>query len=511
MRLRNRGSGFTLIEIITVAVIISLLVILVVPKILNQTKKAQEAEATQSLGSIRSSELLLHNLTGKFAAAADLPAVQSALGLSMGNGLYTYKIIDASADNFLAIATPKEPFVNWLEEKAMDKDGFISTGWSAGGSGSSSGGGGYGGGSSGGGSSGGGSSGGSSGGGSSGGSSSSGGSTGDSGGAGGGSSTGDEPSDNPDYGYSDPPLTSSDIFPPTGFELTSNDGWLVIDFEPPVNGYISGYSIEKAQKIDGVLQSWDYAHDFFANGGYFGAECWEDPVVNGIETCYRATTIYIQDSQPLKSKVSDIICGTGAVNTTYAEKIGDSKTTLAGTDPYINQDNPETGYQVGFASGEEEEAFLNAGGMPILFGTSPSANGALAYFNPITQVEVLDIQYLNAPAAVISALLAHETLHALWSQDDENYEATGSFTYGVTTDRTTRSTSDSIDQEYRAFTLSGQVWHELRGGLTAEELDDWGGDMDGWMNVVLNNDGTLADESAAKLQVQAVYSGLEAY
>ncbi len=144
--LRCKKRGFALLEVLIVAVIISLLAALVVPRVIEHLRKAQEAEATQNLGSIRSAELLLQQLSGKFVEAADHPAIQAALGLVIEGRFYTYKIIDASADNFLAVATPVEPFNNWLEEKVIDKDGFGDTGYgsggsSGGGSGGSSGGG----------------------------------------------------------------------------------------------------------------------------------------------------------------------------------------------------------------------------------------------------------------------------------------------------------------------------------------------------------------------------------
>lgn len=160
--------GFTLVEILITVVIIAVLAVLIVPRMIGRVQKAQEAEAVNNLGAIRSAELLLHGLTGKFAAAADHPAILSALGLLIDGRFYSYKIIDASEEDFLALATPLGPLENWLYEFGINKDGFVGYNpYSGGGSG----GGGSRGGGSGGGSSGGGSSGGGLGGGSSGGSS----------------------------------------------------------------------------------------------------------------------------------------------------------------------------------------------------------------------------------------------------------------------------------------------------------------------------------------------------
>ena len=471
-----------------VVVILAVLGAIVFPKFFGQIEKAKEAEAINNLGAIRSQELLSYNLTGKFVAAEDAAEIKAALGILVGERYYTYKIIDVTDENFLAVATPIGILDSWLQGYALDKDGFVGTGASGGGnSGSGSGG---------------------SSGGGSGGSGGSSGSGGNSGGGWGGGGTGTVLTKVPgELQQVSNPVTAADILPPLNLELTPNDGWLVLAFDPPSNGLATGYIIETAQKIDGVLQDWGYVDPYFADGGIWEAG-WEDQVSNDTENCYRAKT-YAKFTSGLEFTSADysaVVCGKAAANTTFSAQISASETLLAGTPAYVNEDNPITGYQVGFNSGVEEKSFLDSGGMPVLFGTSPSHNNSLAYFNPVTKVEVLDLAYLTYPSEVVASLLAHETLHALWDQDAEAYPQTGKYEYGVTDTRLTRS-PNSIDQEYRAFTLSSQAWFSLRGNLTAQEITTYGSDMEAWMNSVLKKDGTFADEQAAKDDVARAYAG----
>ncbi|MFH0984763.1 MAG: type II secretion system protein [Candidatus Omnitrophota bacterium] len=171
----NKSRGFTLLEALIAITIIASLAAIVTPRILTKFEKSKEAEAVTNLGAIRSAEVLRHNLTGKFVAAEDVAEIESVLGLSIKGLFYSYKILEEGEDNFLAVATPLGFLENWLENLAINKDGFVGSGYSDGSGGSGSGGGGGGGG------------GGSGGGGSGGGSGSgSGGSSGSSGGGGGG-------------------------------------------------------------------------------------------------------------------------------------------------------------------------------------------------------------------------------------------------------------------------------------------------------------------------------------
>ncbi len=136
---RHRKNGFTLVEILIAVVILAITAALVIPRLLGQVEKAKEAEASLNLGSIRSAELLLHSLSGKFVAAEGEAGIKEALGLMIKGHFYTYKIVDVTDDDFLALATPVGLFENWLREIGMNKDGFV--GYNPGTGGGSSGGG----------------------------------------------------------------------------------------------------------------------------------------------------------------------------------------------------------------------------------------------------------------------------------------------------------------------------------------------------------------------------------
>ena len=133
--LRRNKSGFTLVEILVVLLILAVLGALVIPRILGRLEKAKQAEAFMNLGAIRSSEILLHDLSGKFVAAEDAAEIKSVLGLSIEGLFYNYKIIDATDENFLAVATPMSLVENWLQDYAVDKDGFVGYNPSSGGGG----------------------------------------------------------------------------------------------------------------------------------------------------------------------------------------------------------------------------------------------------------------------------------------------------------------------------------------------------------------------------------------
>ena len=121
----KKHRGFSLLEIMIVVVILGIIAAMVIPRVLHQTQKAKETEAVQSLGAIRSAELTLQDIAGQFVAAADEAGIRAALGLTVGGGFYQYKVINATPENFLAVATPLDFLDNWLKEIAMDKNGFV--------------------------------------------------------------------------------------------------------------------------------------------------------------------------------------------------------------------------------------------------------------------------------------------------------------------------------------------------------------------------------------------------
>ena len=67
MKKRFNQKGFTLIEIIVVVVILAILASLILPRMLQQTERANIAEAQQYLGAIRRSQIALNDATLVFS------------------------------------------------------------------------------------------------------------------------------------------------------------------------------------------------------------------------------------------------------------------------------------------------------------------------------------------------------------------------------------------------------------------------------------------------------------
>lgn len=437
----NKSKGFTLLEVLIAVGVVALLSVFVIPRAIEQLRKAKESEATQNLGAIRSAELFLHELTGKFVGAADEPAIQSALGLAVTGDFYNYQIIDATDMNFLAIAIPTGPISDWLEEKAIDKDGWVEpSSYSTGGSSSGGGGGSSGGG------------GGSGGGGSSGGDSS--GST-CFGGSGGRIGTISTSSSTTYSGEVYVPATydlSASINPPINLTLTPNDSWLVLNFTPYDD--IDYYVIERAEKTSGVVGDWT-ALIGVADPG------WEDNVTNGTEYCYRAYTVAtLPTGEQAQSVVSDMVCSEAAANDTYTEAINDGETILNAA---VYPDPAD-----GAASGAAEVTFLDDpdgdpttdDAIPILFGQIQ--DNSLAYYNPNTGALVIDVDYLDQPSEFIATLLAHETLHIIWDDDYSNYEdgLIAQPLYGNNPDGTIRE-DYSYYNEFSAFVTTAMAWQSI--------------------------------------------------
>ncbi len=428
---RPKKSGFTLVEILVVVVILAVLGALIIPRILGRVEKAKEAEAFMNLGAIRSAEILTQNLTGKFVAAEYAAAIKAALGLSIEDLFYSYKIIDVTDENFLAVATPKGLLESWLQDYAMDKDGFVGYNPSSGGGSSSGGSGGGSGGSAGG---------------------SLGGGIGgiSSGGTMGGTGTSS-------YGV----LSGSGCSgcgcwymptPPRDMSLTSNDSWLVFSCMPGAEAYI----VERTEKNAGILGGWQT----LANSDFM----LEDKVNNGQEYCYRATWAASPPGgcPQIKSAASSPICGTAGPNAAYTAAITGGELKL---DAALLQDPSD-----GAPSGAAVVDFLNDpdgdpatnDAVPILFGKIPPEMQALAYFSPITKVLVMDADYANEPAEFIALLLAHEGLHRIWDEDWQKY-ISGVIPkplYGNNPDGSIRS-EYAYYNEYSAFTTEAMAWESF--------------------------------------------------
>lgn len=462
-------KGFTLLEILIVVIIIGTLAALIIPRMLGQIQKAKETEAVQNLGAIRSAELTLQGLAGQFVAAADEIGIQSALGLTVGGGAYRYKIIDATAENFLAIATPLDVLNNWLQEIVMDKDGFV--GYSPAGGGDVSGG------SSGGDSSGGGSS----------GSDSSSGSTGGSAGgnygyySGGGTITTTIISPVVTYStLTEATHLDTSLAAPTGLQLTPNDGWLVLNFSE--NASAGGYQIYRRENIEG--QTTDYVN--LTPTISWGSSLWADGVSNDKEYCYAVTSLKQDTSSGslAESEKSQEVCGKAASNSVYETKSTDAMTTLTDNsksfsallEPPAASDDPARTP----STWDDVVTYLELSDIPILFGnmydiagTTGGAETILGEYNPIVHAIILNSRYAGAPKEMIASIIAHEGLHALWDQDwDSGGKVLGRppATWVKPAAFVDPRSQNSLKQEYNSFVGGFQVWNALKDKIT-ESMD----------------------------------------
>jgi prepilin-type N-terminal cleavage/methylation domain-containing protein len=489
--LLNRKKGFTLLEVLLGVVIISVLATLVIPRVLHQVEKAKVAEAVTNLGAIRSAELLLHSLTGKFVAADDEAGIESALGLSFKGLFYNYKIIDANTENFLAGATPVGFLEDWLEEIKIDKDGFVGFSF-----GDGSGGGGGGGGDSGGGDSGGGGGGSSSGGGGGGGSSSSGSSTtvigfGITHGSSGGGTIAVAPS----------LVTDPLMFFPTNVTATPNDGWLHIGWDL---GSTGSYNIVyRATKINGIIGEFQQLTDATPNDG------WSDEVANGTEYCYQVTS-YNETTQVQSIPSHPPVCEMAAANAPGALAAIETERDLEASIRVITNAD-------GVTSGEQLVQWLTAQGTPVLYGRTSCSwvDGQQictnAYQDPNTGTVVISKDFLS-DFQKSAVLLSHEALHAIWSDDYKQYQigTPGHPEYGTPPDPPGGIRSiNSIDQEYRAFLTMYQVYYDLKKFHGMPDDVSFDRNMAKFVNVLTGV--PLPDDSEAKAYLKSLYTDLSDY
>ncbi|OQA58332.1 MAG: hypothetical protein BWY42_00040 [Candidatus Omnitrophica bacterium ADurb.Bin277] len=461
----KKPKGFTLIEIVVTMVIIAAVAVLVIPKMIGQVRKAQEAEAVQNLGSIRSAELLLHHFFGRFVEAADEASIGSALGLLVNGNFFKYHIADATEENFLAVATPVEPWDNWLEEIRIDKNGFIGypsgegekSGSSAGSGGASS-----------------------SGSGSSGGySSGRRGSDGSVGGGGGGRvSYGTVTAY---YTITEKPITDATFAAPTELQLTPNDGWIVLNFKGNTNA--DGYQILRCNNVD--IQAGEVEVCTVITGNtVWQSPTWADnPVIDGSDVCYRAQSLKQVDGRWIVSEESGRVCGRPAPNADYEAKTEAAiETLLSNTQSFSSVIEPPAANAVPRTPGTWEDVVrsLTGNNIPILFAkmhdvqiTNLRSEISLGGYNPLNKTIVINDKYANAPKEMIAAILVHEGLHQMWGKDWDD----GAKLYGRPPDNWTPPADfvaprsrNSRKQEYNSFVGGSQVWAALKSRI-AEPLN----------------------------------------
>jgi prepilin-type N-terminal cleavage/methylation domain-containing protein len=473
----KKRSGFTLTEILIGLVIIGLMAALIIPRIWGMAHRAGKAEGVANLGAIRSAQLLLHEQIGRFRLADGLSAIQSELSLAIASKFYDYQIVEASEEDFLALAIPIWPHDQWLEELAITKDGFVEPPSTGGGgrrpdrSGGTSGG------------SEGGTSGGSSGG------------SGGSGGAGGGAIFTTPDRTSPSIDLDTTPITTLAVPVPTGLQLTSNNEWLTLGWNDAGGAF--SYRVYESDSVDGTFV---FANAFF-NTGSFAAPQWEDNVTNGVTTCYRVTAIGTTTTgQVLESNPSTAVCGQASAASPFSVKANAALTELGNANINITSVD-------GAPMSDTLSNTLTVDGVPILFGTGPGEGGALATYNPVLDTITIDTSFFASSDEVVASILAHETLHYIWDQDFENFQ-NGLITAPLlgtppNPPGGVRS-SNSLDQEYRSFLAASQVWFNIRGIMTDVQLD-------AALNIVLFPDGSLRPEDEAKTRLRLSYPTLPNY
>jgi prepilin-type N-terminal cleavage/methylation domain-containing protein len=87
---RGRDSGFTLIEIFVVVIIIGILAGIAIPIFLNQTRKADNAKARSDLRNLATAEEGYATDSSAYATAAELAAAGGSMPVSAEDTVYVY-------------------------------------------------------------------------------------------------------------------------------------------------------------------------------------------------------------------------------------------------------------------------------------------------------------------------------------------------------------------------------------------------------------------------------------
>ena len=117
---RARMAGFTLVELLTTIVIVSILVAVAVPAFNAQTRKSRRTEARTALLDIASREERLYSTTNTYSQTASDLGYTGSWPQAVGSGYYTVNVTFAAATSttpstFTATASP-------VTGKGQDKD-----------------------------------------------------------------------------------------------------------------------------------------------------------------------------------------------------------------------------------------------------------------------------------------------------------------------------------------------------------------------------------------------------
>lgn len=102
---RAARSGFTLIEVLIVVIILGILASIAVPQYASSIEKAKTGEAKTNLGSILTGEKLYFLENETYIDLADIAAINSNLDVDISGKYFTYAVSGASTSAFLGTAT----------------------------------------------------------------------------------------------------------------------------------------------------------------------------------------------------------------------------------------------------------------------------------------------------------------------------------------------------------------------------------------------------------------------
>ncbi len=139
MRMRPRGnSGFTLLELLVVVIIVGILATIAVPAFTKAMEKGRSAEAASILGAIKTAEEAYYQENLKYTASLGELAADTISDTSVKH-YFKYTLASPTATTFTAIATRKlqsesgpgkgkEPGYSTAYTVTVDQDGNLKGG-----------------------------------------------------------------------------------------------------------------------------------------------------------------------------------------------------------------------------------------------------------------------------------------------------------------------------------------------------------------------------------------------
>lgn len=101
---KHRPSGYTLVQVLIVSVVIAALAGLALPVYFNTIRRSEDSEALINMDAIRKGQFAKHAETGSYLNAADTAAINRLLGLNITEHLFKYRVVDATDTDFRIIA-----------------------------------------------------------------------------------------------------------------------------------------------------------------------------------------------------------------------------------------------------------------------------------------------------------------------------------------------------------------------------------------------------------------------